>query len=91
MTTIKEEVEILVEENPKYRQRKYRYEVIEQLTGVSKSTAKRVVSIYDTYRRPEISDKDSVGEKIEKTYHKSDIMHKFDNVQQSLINIVRIQ
>lgn len=67
----------LLEKNPKYRERKYRYIVISTLTGVDEDLCKKICSVADDYRH--ITQVDEVGESLAENWKKSDAIHTFEN------------
>lgn len=74
----------LLEAQPEYRQRKYRYIVASRLTDIDPETCKLIASILDDYRH--LTEKDSVGAAKEKEWHASPALKRHEQESDRLFN-----
>lgn len=74
-------------ENKNWHSRKYQYEILSELTGVSPAVCKQICSLQRVIRMA--IPKDSVGEREELKWHKPHYIHTFEctaNNQYKLIS-----
>ena len=81
----REQIAEILKEKPFYRERKQRYNVVSEILKnhyglvVEPKDCQLICSLADEYRHQ--TEKDEVGEKLEKEWHKPDYVHNFENNQ----------